>query len=126
MSSNDYQDRVARAESGSRAGSVSEHDSNATVLVPSREPSVKAEPNLEPMASSRRPREIKTEARPSIPPPPLFTNVKQEKGTSGHNNQTSRGVKRSREEAMFDDGDDLLEVAPPPRKPKIVVDLTDD
>ena len=99
-------DQLARSESGSRAGSVIDLDDDASTLVASRQASIKrevpdgfgAKVKMEPRAGSLRP-EV-----------PKFGNPR----------------KRTREEFQDGDDDELAEVAPPPKKPAMVIDLTDD
>ncbi|KAJ9612306.1 hypothetical protein H2200_003903 [Cladophialophora chaetospira] len=119
-------ERLARAESGSRAGSVIDLESDASTLVGSREASVKVELDIKPNASRERSTTLKIEPRSSVPPPPSFTDTKQDHDHSVDGSTLGSRAKRTREEAMLDDDDELLEMAPPPRKPRIVVDLTDD
>lgn len=90
------QERLARAESGSQAGSIIDLDSNTT-LVPTREGGIRTErkSNWAPLHQLGRyevlPR-IKAEPRASIPPSPLFDD----------NN------KRKREDSTGEDGNNIL------------------
>lgn len=94
------QERLAQAESRSRTVSVAALDSNASARIDGREVSVKVEPKPEPI-------------------------VVLDRSLTAGLRSGATGTKRRREEEMAGEGDELLEVAPPPRKPKVVIDLTD-
>jgi hypothetical protein len=56
----------------------------------------------------------------------LPAHIKQENRRLPERTDPGSGVKRSRNEATLDDGDEPVEVLPPPRRTKVIIDLTDD
>ncbi|KAJ9500418.1 hypothetical protein H2202_004213 [Exophiala xenobiotica] len=146
----EIQEKLARAESGSQAGSVIDLDSNTT-LVPTREGGVKIEPNSNwPPLDQLGPYEVlprlKAELRDSIPPSSLFDDNnnkrKREGSTEEDGNEvltkrarlqldenvvgtsaTGHSLKRKRQ---ADDEQELQEIAPPSQRSRVVIDLTDD
>jgi hypothetical protein len=76
--------------------------------------------------SLRRPTKVKIETRSSVPEPPLPAHIKQENRRLPERTDPGNGAKRPRGEATLDDGDEPVEVLPPPRRTKVIIDLTDD
>jgi hypothetical protein len=143
------QEKLARAESGSQAGSVIDLDSDTT-LVPTRAGGIKTElnsnwPPLDQLGRYEVLPRIKAEPRDRIPPPPLFDDNnkrKREGSTEEDGNEvltkrarlqldenvvgtsaTEHSLKRKRQ---ADDEQELQEVAPPSQRSRVVIDLTDD
>lgn len=102
---------LERAKSGSRQGSVIDLESDADTLIGTPRSPIKREGTIPPTRITT----IKREAREAS------TLSTKSDSTIVPSIEQPRGVKREREDA-----DDIEEMAQPPKKPLILVDLTED